>query len=119
MDEYPTVMVIAPNAELRRSIAFLLEAEGYAVTVHTTLLPDKLPAVPRRRCAVVDDAALRDEPEAWSRLPQIADSFVMLLDGTRELPAGLVAYRVEKPLLGLNLVEAVRNALWSVSGRST
>lgn len=105
------VLVIAPDKDLRRSIAFLLEAEGYDVSAHATVpLPDAA-ETGRRHCAVVDEDATVGEPDAWDRLGSVADTIVLLRDRTRELPANLAIHTVEKPFLGQNLVLAVRSAL--------
>lgn len=105
------VLVIAPDKELRRSIAFLLEAEGYDVSAHEAVPLSDVTGTAHPRCAVVDEDATVGEPDAWDRLRSVADAIVLLRDRTRELPANLTIHTVEKPFLGQNLVQAVRDAL--------
>lgn len=105
-----TVLVIAPDPQLRRSIAFLLEAEGLPVTSC-----DKVPGVAaqasRRRCAVIDEDAATLDPMVWREVSQAAESVVVLLDRSRTVPKQFLARAVYKPLLGEHLVSAVRIAL--------
>lgn len=100
------VLVIASDAVLRRSLAFLLEAEGFDVTSSDGVPPVAEAPLVRARCAVVDDASV-EEPEFWARLATMAESVVLLLARVRDLPADLPVTTVEKPLLGGTLVEAV------------
>lgn len=106
-----TVLVVAPDDELRRSIAFALEAEGFVVS-------------PRRRlssvveglhdnafdCAVVDEEAI-DRREGWGGLSPIACPIVLLIDRLRNLPGHMAVTPLAKPLLGRDLTETVARCI--------
>jgi len=113
------VLVIAPDAQLRRSITFLLETEGYEVTAY-----DRVPAAgvapkPVRACAIVDEAVLAEGGDIWDRLGRISDTLVMLVSRRVVPPDAFPVRLVEKPLLGQSLVEAVGRAIGTRSGRPT
>ena len=111
------MLVIARDKELRRSIAFLLEAEGFDVSAYESV--PSVGGIERRRCAVVDEDATVGDSQAWDRLKEISETIVLLLDRTGELPSDPVVRAVEKPFLGQNLVQAVRDALLQHPGLST
>lgn len=104
-----SVLVIASDDTLRRSLAFLLEAEGYVVSSHDRMPLGLAPGEPRSRCVIVDEGSL-DGAGTWERLAELADAIVVLLSRARELPPGRI-HTVEKPLLGDDLVAAVEAAL--------
>ena len=110
------VLVIAPDADFRRSIAFLLEAEGFEVTHHDAV-PFGDPASSPERCAVLDEASVAADDDIWDRLRGVAETFVLLLSKPRALPPHLLVQSVEKPLLGASLVEAVQTAFGLSGGR--
>lgn len=103
-----SVLVIASDDTLRRSLAFLLEAEGYAVSSHDRMPLGLAPGEQRSRCVIVDEGSLG--AGTWERLAELADAIVVLLSRARELPPGRI-HTVEKPLLGDDLVAAVEAAL--------
>ena len=104
------MLVIAADAALRRSLAFVLRAEGFEVEPCQAISDIVGASGSRPCCAVVDDAALV-ETDSWHRLSAAAEAFVLLVDKARELPAGLSIFTVEKPLLGAAVVEAVNLAV--------
>jgi FixJ family two-component response regulator len=108
VESHQSVLVVASNDTLRRSLTFVLEAEGYAVASHSHVPAQ---AEPRSQCIVVDEDSLDRAKDVWDRLARLADAIVVLLSRTRELPAHIRVHAVEKPLLGKDLVEAVRVAL--------
>jgi DNA-binding response OmpR family regulator len=111
----PRLLVIAPDGDLRRSLTFALEAEGYAVTALADA--DSAPVVgsAHYNCTIIDQAALAGT-EAAIRAFCAAAKPVVLLSNTPVgwLPADGVSV-VEKPMLGESLSQAVRGAL----GRTT
>jgi FixJ family two-component response regulator len=113
------VLVVAPDTQLRRSITFLLEAEGYEVTAYDRVPASDMAPKPRRSCAIVDEAALADGEDIWDRLGRIAETLVMLVSSGVMPPTTFLVRPVEKPLLGQSLVEAVGKAIDALSDRST
>lgn len=113
------VLVIAPDAELRRSITFLLEAEGIDVTSRATIPPVIRISRPRRLCAIVDEEATQIGQDVWGRLHRLAGCVVVLLSRTLDPPSHILIQTVEKPLLGQDLVRAVRTAFVANSSTST
>lgn len=103
------ILVVVPDAPIRQSLRFVLEAEGYGV-----LWLDQLPVTPMPDpgydCAVVDEDAIRSLPGGWQRLRDSGLPLVLLVD---RLEDGAVdgVRSVRKPLLGSALVEAVRISL--------
>lgn len=105
--------MVAPDPQLRRSITFLLEAEGYAVTPSCALphaAEEIAAAAPADGCAVVDEAAVTDASDFWDRLAHLACAVVMLSSGRLAPPPHFLVHSVEKPMLGRHLVEAVQAA---------
>ena len=118
MQEDATVLVIAPDPDFRRSIAFLLRAEGYDVTHHEAL-PAEIGSRPPERCAVVDEASIGDGDDFRERLRRLADTIVVLRSVPRELPGMGFVQTVDKPMLGASLVEAVQAAFHRSGGLTT
>ncbi len=104
------VLVIAPNPDLRRSLAFALEAEGYVVTSRDAVLDGGITR--GYDCVVLDHkaaaAASRDRAIAFCR-----EAFpVVLLAGTPQpwlLPEVFEA--VPTPVIADSLSRAVANAV--------
>jgi hypothetical protein len=105
-----TVFVVAPNAELRRSLEFLFRAEDMQVVARADLGERLEIDDVGRSCAVVDENAIAMSPDGWARLARIARPVILLVDRMRPIPECYRAIAVRKPLLGPKLVEAVREA---------
>lgn len=109
------VLVVVPNEELRRSIEFTVEAEGYAVDSHqelATVIADG--SSHGFDCAVIDedavDAAQRNLVE-FARLAGSERPVVVLADRLAVLVSSLPFRLLRKPLLGAALVEAILPAV--------
>jgi len=105
------VLVVVPNDELRRSIEFTVEAEGYEIESHagfpTVFASHKLNGFD---CAVVDEGALDARQHNLIEFARIAGKerpVVVLVDRTAALD-GIVPFQLlRKPLLGPALVAAI------------
>ena len=104
------ILIVAPNADLRRSLAFALGAEGYVVTSHAAI-----PAADAARgydCVVLDHRAAQDAPRE-----QVLDfvrqgNCVVLLAGTPQpWLTPNVSEVVPTPVLGRALTGAVSAVL--------
>lgn len=104
------LLIIAPDRDLRRSLEFLLEAAGYAVTSR-----DDINSFPRSQsfdCTVLDHRAIA-RPESITELQAHSGPIILLAGDTlpwREDQAFIV---LRKPLLGEPLIVAVEAALRS------
>jgi hypothetical protein len=105
------VLVIAADGALRRSLEFLFEAEGLEVSSHADLALTSRATAKRSRCLVVDESALVEGSEDWAPLFAFAESIVVLFSRAVDLPANLLIRAVQKPLMGVELVETVRMLL--------
>lgn len=105
------VLVIAADGPLRRSLEFLFEAEGLQASSHADLALAIRATGQRSRCLVVDESAIGSGNEDWAHLSTLAESVVVLFSRAIELPAGFSVRMVQKPLMGVELVDTVRALL--------
>jgi hypothetical protein len=104
-----TILVAAPGAELRRSIVFALEAEGYAVDPHLSLrAATNSPRASSAHCLIVDENALDDQALA---LHEFGRPIILLVDRLRDIPDLSAMKVLAKPLLGRQLTDTVQSAL--------
>lgn len=104
------ILVIAPSTDMRDSLRFALEAEGYGVTVRENA-SGGLPPHPSYDCIVLDHHAADADPEAARRLA-IAFRPVVLLANLSVHPLSSLMFRtVLKPMLGPALANAVKDAI--------
>jgi DNA-binding response OmpR family regulator len=100
-----TILVLAPDNELRRSVRFALEAEGFRVDTISRLPADNEAELsPQASCVIVDDRSLPDTDSG--RLQQLGLPIIFLTEG---LVAPKFAWKrmLLKPLLGRELIDAV------------
>lgn len=111
-----SVLVVVSEPALRRSIEFVLGAEGYRVGSHTPLKSAK-EALKRTNvdCIVIDEEEVIGEPTGWELLRQIIPPIVLLAYRLREIPIIDGITVVGKPMLGGALVNAIKSALSSRS----
>lgn len=100
------LLVIAPDHDLRRSLAFVLEAEGYEVDAVGALLRP----ISGYDAVVVDQKAIAG---ADGRTTNLVTSAPVVLLAARQHPdmAGAVAEVVELPAIGNAVSLAVRRAM--------
>ncbi len=105
------MLVVVPNEELRRSIEFTVEAEGFQCESHAgfpTVFATH--TVNGFDCAVVDEDAFDAGQKNLQRFAGIAGGerpVVVLVDRTAALAANLPFRLLRKPLLGPALIEAI------------
>lgn len=106
-----TILVVAPNEQLRRSIEFALEAEGFEVVSHALLAgalasSSKLPS-----CIIIDEEAVAHPPSFWEELASLPGPVVLLVDKLRTGPESAGMAVLHKPLLGRTLTDTVAGAV--------
>ncbi len=104
----PSILVIAPGHELRRSLAFFLEAEGYVVTSHSE--------VPGAQCGRGYDAVVLDQKAAGRSPPTVLSlcqsaPVVLLSGGAPDWLRDTVQRVVETPVIGDALSVAIRETI--------
>lgn len=104
------VLIVAPSGELRRSLQFVLEAEGHQATSRDGFEdPDGLPE--GADCTVLDHHAAVGHLQAATDFVQ-SHAPVILLSNTPGHPLAPHCFRtVTKPFLGPFLSEALRQAI--------
>jgi hypothetical protein len=105
------ILVLVPDEDLRRSIAFVLEAEGFAV-FSSSHIPDASSGLLTGAggCAVVDETVLLAEGAA-DRLARLCRPIILLTN--RAFLSGPLSIHttIMKPLLGRGLVDAVVSSM--------
>lgn len=102
------VQVIAPDRELRRSLEFVLEAEGFLIGSHASLAgAETSPITSEAVCAVVDDSALRVDPSGRRSLDRLIRPVILLADGFSAIGHSKGLTVLTKPLQGNVLVELI------------
>lgn len=105
-----TVLVVIPDGELRRSVEFAFDAEGFAIEE----CADLAAAIVASRhddvvCVIVDEDAIATAKGAAGVLPEGLKPFVLLVDRLRATPDAEHLKVLTKPLLGRLLVDTVAN----------
>ena len=112
MPQALTILIIAPAMAERASLRFMLEAEGY----DTFALKD-LAALAKSQsefdCVVVDEKALGRSPDALEPLQHLGRPIVVLVDPGKRIVYPQHILRVEKPMLGSAVLQAVGAMLTS------
>lgn len=111
-----TVLVVAPDDDMRRSLTFLLSAEGYFV-FGAERWPSREP-VGHLDAVVIDvvviDHGAFDKPFSDDgRLLALGGRVIVLTSRGGRMPPLPQAAVIRKPLLDRNLLDAVRQALAS------
>lgn len=105
------VVVVAPDASLRRSLEFALEVEGFLVhsyTDYTAALAS--PHVAECICLVIDEEAILSASVVIAGLLKLSKPIVLLSDGLGSVPDAPNMRVLRKPLLGNTLIRAIRMA---------
>jgi hypothetical protein len=103
------ILVIAQDADLRRSLQFALEAEGYAVTVSSSIAVRDPPA--EFACTVVDHHALGSNRGAAIAFLETFEPVILLANMSSHTLSPWAYRTVLKPLLGPALTTAIREVI--------
>lgn len=103
--------VISPEGDLRRSLEFSLQAEGFMVLSTHNAFGDPAPPPEGIDCVVLDEKAFAAFPGQLHEFCRRAGPVVLLSDRPSEAMRGWVEEVVEKPLHGEDVPRAVRSAL--------
>jgi len=104
------VLVAAPGAELRRSIVFAIEADGYVAEAHATLAAALAsPGASGSLCLIVDENALDGPSHRAATLKRLGIPVILLVDRIRKIPRVAGMKVLTKPFLGPSLLETVRS----------
>lgn len=105
----PQILVVAPNADLRNSLAFMLSAEGLSVEARSAW--QKGDDVAAYKAMVIDHASFPRRFHDDGALAKLGDRLLVLASHAT-LPMGLKnATLVRKPLHVQELLSAVQSAL--------
>jgi DNA-binding NtrC family response regulator len=105
------ILVIAPEADLRRSLEFALEAEGYLVDSQSSIDATETGPAGPYDCTVLDERAVTLAASDILAFCMRAGPVVLLSNFPIAWLSGKIAGRVEKPTLGRELSVAVMAAM--------
>ncbi|WP_374627234.1 hypothetical protein [Devosia sp.] len=105
------LLVIAPDSDLRHSLVFALEAEGFEVTERAQLPSVDWAESNRFDCTVLDHKAVRGAKSESIAFCIKAAPVVLLASRPLQWLADFVAETVETPVIGNALLVAVRLAI--------
>ena len=104
-----TIIVVAPDPGLRRSLEFALEVEGFAVESHASLSTvEASHQANAAACLIVDESAIRLSPAGRQALAGFAGRVILLVedvDPTAD-PEGFAV--LTKPVEGNDLIDMVQ-----------
>ena len=103
------LLIVAPDADLRRSLEFMLEAEGHEVVAHAALWDAEL--TQKFDCTIVDHRAIAPPYAAVIAFCRQAAPVILLAGAPLPWLTELVFRVVQKPLLGSPLIAAIESAL--------
>ncbi len=105
------ILIIAPDRDLRRSLEFALEAEGYVVVARPAIDSGMFSDGGRFDCTVLDHAATRQPMDAVIAFCARARPIVLLSNRVIPWLAEWVAVTVEKPSPGSALSVAIQSVM--------
>nr|WP_164838101.1 transcriptional regulator [Sinorhizobium meliloti] len=102
-----SIVVVAADQGLRRSVAFALEVEGHSTESYDSL--QKAEASWREAlCTILDDDILRSEPQAAAQLlSNPGGRAILLVDGRSALQQRVVYTTLTKPFTGADLLGVI------------
>ena len=103
------LLLVAPDADLRRSLAFALEVEGFSITVRDQPPSRAWLQANRFACTVVDQKALAGEP--YEAIAFCIKAHPVVLLTSKSLLVEWVAEIVDLPLSENAVTTAIRQAM--------
>ncbi|WP_274852561.1 transcriptional regulator [Sinorhizobium meliloti] len=104
-----TIIVVAADQGLRRSVAFALEVEEYATQSYDTLRAAE-GASRVALCTILDDDILRSEPQAAAHfLSNRGGRAILLVDGLSALQQRVDYATLTKPFTGPDLLSVINS----------
>lgn len=106
-----TIIVVAADQGIRRSVAFALEVEGYSTESYDTV--QKAEASCREAlCTILDDDVLRSEPQAAAQLlSNRGRRAILLVDGLSALQQRVDNTTLTKPFTGADLLGVINSLI--------
>lgn len=101
-----TVVIVASDSALLRSLAFALEVDGYRVETHQTWQSAQV-SLSRALCVIVDGEICRKDAEARQALLKPGNRMILLDDGTLPPLQHADAWVLTKPLAGSDIMAVV------------
>lgn len=105
------ILVVAPNSDLRGSLGFALEAEGYEVTLKADLPDHTWVSAQSFDATVLDQRALTGADYASVAFCVKAYPVVLLATNPHPWLVGWVSDIIELPVIGNTLSTALRKAI--------
>ncbi|MEY9163562.1 FixJ family two-component response regulator [Sinorhizobium fredii] len=109
-----SIVIVAPDQGLRRSLAFALEVEGYPTQSYDALWKAEGSAT-ASLCTIIDDEILKSEAQAVQSLQRRGRRIILLVDGMSVLQEHAGTIVLTKPINGSDLLDVV-NSLAAVVG---
>lgn len=106
---HPHVLVVAPSADLRHSLAFMLTAEGFAVSECAAWPPEA--GASGCDALIIDHAGLDRRLAGDARLVALGPKTIILASQAMPFPTLRQATIIRKPLLEGVVVDTLRQAL--------
>ncbi len=106
----PSVLLVAPDGDLRSSIQFALYAEGYLVESAASVDGSALPGI-RFDCTILDHEAAEQGGHSVISFCARFDPVILLANETPHPLSPYAARTMLKPLLGAALSEAISEAI--------
>ncbi len=104
----PTIIVIAADAGLRKSLVFALEVEGYEVQAHEAWQGWPIHVAPRF-CMIIDGDLIDDGICFLERIPHDDNALIVLDDGLAPVLSSRRADILTKPFAGADLLRLVKS----------
>nr|WP_276574135.1 transcriptional regulator [Ensifer sp. IC4062] len=106
-----TIIVVAADQGLRRSVAFALEVEGYSTESYDTV-QNAEDSSKGALCTILDDEILRSEPQAATQfLKKLGSRGILLVDGLSALQPNLGNAILTKPFTGPDLLGVINSLI--------